>query len=224
MKNIELKHVNKIYGHGLNQVQALYDINFTASAGELTLILGQSGSGKSTLLTIAGGLQQPTSGELVVDGLSTEKMTSRELDSLRLNKIGFVLQSYRLLPYLTVADQFKLVDRAHPNKTLSDDQLQQMLDELGVSQLLAHYPDQLSGGQNQRVSIARALYPDPPIVLADEPTSALDSQRVLSVGAAFQHLAHERNKNVIIVTHDLRLKKFADRIFEINDGKIRQTR
>lgn len=223
MKNIELKNVNKVYGHGLNQVQALHDINFAAGAGEVTLILGQSGSGKSTFLTIAGGLQQPSSGQVIIDGVTTENMTSRQLDNLRLNKIGFVLQSYRLLPYLTVADQFRLVDRAHPDKTLSADQLQKMLSDLGVSQLLHHYPDQLSGGQNQRVSIARALYPDPPIVLADEPTSALDSQRVLSVGAAFQALAHERNKNVIIVTHDLRLKEFADRIFEINDGKIRQT-
>lgn len=224
MKNIELRNVNKIYGHGLNQVQALHDINFAASAGELTLILGQSGSGKSTFLTIAGGLQQPSSGQVKIDNMSIENMTSRELDRLRLNKIGFVLQSYQLLPYLTVAEQFQLVDRANPEKKLNQDQLDELLNDLGVKQLLKHYPDQLSGGQNQRVAIARALYPDPPIVLADEPTSALDSSRVLSVGAEFQRLAHDRQKTVIIVTHDLRLKEFADRIFEINDGKIRQTK
>lgn len=224
MKNIELSHVNKIYGHGLNRVQALYDINFSAQAGELTLILGQSGSGKSTFLTIAGGLQQPTDGKVIIDDLSIENMNARQLDRLRLNKIGFVLQSYRLLPYLTVAQQFQLVDLAKPEKTLDKKQLDELLDHLGIRNLLHHYPDQLSGGQNQRVSIARALYPDPPIVLADEPTSALDSSRVLSVGKEFSRLAHEQGKNVIIVTHDLRLRKFADRIFEINDGKIKQTK
>lgn len=224
MKNIELSHVNKIYGHGLNRVQALYDINFSAQAGELTLILGQSGSGKSTFLTIAGGLQQSTDGKVIIDDLSIENMNARQLDRLRLNKIGFVLQSYRLLPYLTVAQQFQLVDLAKPEKTLDKKQLDELLDHLGIRNLLHHYPDQLSGGQNQRVSIARALYPDPPIVLADEPTSALDSSRVLSVGKEFSRLAHEQGKNVIIVTHDLRLRKFADRIFEINDGKIKQTK
>ena len=224
MPTIELKNVNKIFGTGIGKVQALTNINFEARTGELTLILGPSGSGKSTFLTIAGGLRQPSSGDVIIDGQNISAMKPRQLDQLRLNKIGFVLQSYNLLPYLTVAEQFRLVDHVHPQNNLNNQELEQLLKELDIDHLKEQYPDQLSGGQNQRVAIARALYTNPPIVLADEPTAALDSERGAAVGREFQKLAHRREKTIIVVTHDLRLREYADRIFEINDGKIEQTK
>lgn len=224
MPTIELKNVNKTFGTGIGKVQALTNINFEARTGELTLILGPSGSGKSTFLTIAGGLRQPNSGDVIIDGQNISAMKPRQLDRLRLNKIGFVLQSYNLLPYLTVAEQFRLVDHVHPQNNLNSQELEQLLKELDIDHLKEQYPDQLSGGQNQRIAIARALYTNPPIVLADEPTAALDSERGAAVGREFQKLAHRREKTIIVVTHDLRLRKYADRIFEINDGKIEQTK
>lgn len=224
MATIELKNVDRTFGTGIGKVQALTDINFKAEPGELTLILGPSGSGKSTFLTIAGGLRQPSAGQVLIDGQDIQGMTNRQLERLRLNKIGFVLQSYNLLPYLTVAEQFQLVDRVRPQGNLSRDALDQLLQELDIYQLKNQYPDQLSGGQNQRVAIARALYTNPPIVLADEPTAALDSQRGAAVGSEFKRLAKEKQKTVLVVTHDLRLREYADRIFEINDGKIKQTK
>jgi putative ABC transport system ATP-binding protein len=224
MPTIELKNVNKTFGTGIGKVQALTNINFEARTGELTLILGPSGSGKSTFLTIAGGLRQPSSGDVIIDGQNISAMKPRQLDQLRLNKIGFVLQSYNLLPYLTVAEQFRLVDHVHPQNNLNNQELEQLLKELDIDHLKEQYPDQLSGGQNQRVAIARALYTNPPIVLADEPTAALDSERGAAVGREFQKLAHRREKTIIVVTHDLRLREYADRIFEINDGKIEQTK
>lgn len=224
MPTIELKNVNKTFGTGIGKVQALTNINFEARTGELTLILGPSGSGKSTFLTIAGGLRQPSSGDVIIDGQNISAMKPRQLDRLRLNKIGFVLQSYNLLPYLTGAEQFRLVDHVHPQNNLNNQELEQLLKELDIDHLKEQYPDQLSGGQNQRIAIARALYTNPPIVLADEPTAALDSERGAAVGREFQKLAHRREKTIIVVTHDLRLRKYADRIFEINDGKIEQTK
>ena len=224
MPTIELKNVNKTFGTGIGKVQALTNINFEARTGELTLILGPSGSGKSKFLTIAGGFRQPSSGDVIIDGQNISAMKPRQLDQLRLNKIGFVLQSYNLLPYLTVAEQFRLVDHVHPQNNLNNQELEQLLKELDIDHLKEQYPDQLSGGQNQRVAIARALYTNPPIVLADEPTAALDSERGAAVGSEFQKLAHRREKTIIVVTHDLRLREYADRIFEINDGKIEQTK
>ncbi len=139
---------------------------------------------------------------------------------MRLDAIGFVLQQYHLLPFLTVADQFKLVDRVHPKGNLSREVLTELLTQLGIENLLSKYPAELSGGQQQRVAIARALYPDPAIILADEPTAALDSPRVKEVGALLADLAHSRQKAVIVVTHDVRLTPFADQVFEMTDGRL----
>lgn len=224
MSTIELQHVNKVFGSGIGRVQALFDINFKADPGELTLILGPSGSGKSTFLTIAGGLRQPTTGKVLIDNQDISKLNSRELDRMRLNKIGFILQSYNLLPYLTVEQQFQLVDRVRPSGNLNAQQLDELLEELEIKELKHQYPGNLSGGQNQRVAIARALYTNPPIVMADEPTAALDSDRGAAVGRELKRLADSRQKTVIVVTHDLRLKRYADRIFEIKDGTISHTK
>ncbi len=219
MTAIELKNINKDYGTGISKVQVLSDVSFKAHSGELSLILGPSGSGKSTFLTIAGGLQRPASGQVLIDGQDISQFSEKQRDEIRLNQIGFVLQSYNLLSYLSVADQFALVDRVHRGN-LSSDRLEKLLQELGIDQLVNKYPDELSGGQNQRVAIARALYTDPAIILADEPTAALDSERVKVVGRLMKEMAKRYDKAVVVVTHDLRLKDSADRIYQIMDGKM----
>lgn len=222
MSVIELKNINKDFGKGISKVQVLRNVNFQADRGELSLILGPSGSGKSTFLTIAGGLQTPTSGMVTVEGQQLEQMTAKERDELRLNKIGFVLQSYNLLPYLNVGDQFALVRKIKKNGNMTEEELRVLLKELGIETLLKHYPDEMSGGQNQRVAIARALYPNPEIVLADEPTAALDSSRVEVVGELLKQMAVQHNKAIVVVTHDLRLRNYADHIYQIMDGKLSQ--
>lgn len=219
MTAIELKNINKDYGTGISKVQVLSDVSFKAHSGKLSLVLGPSGSGKSTFLTIAGGLQRPTSGQVLIDGQDISRFSEKQRDEIRLNQIGFVLQSYNLLSYLSVADQFALVDRVHKGN-LSPDRLEKLLQELGIDQLVNKFPDELSGGQNQRVAIARALYTDPAIILADEPTAALDSERVKVVGRLMKEMAKQYDKAVVVVTHDLRLKDFADRIYQIMDGKM----
>ena len=149
------------------------------------------------------------------------QLTAKQRDQLRLTKIGFILQSYNLLPYLRVREQFELVDRVKKEGNLPAAELAQLKEELGIAELDAKYPAELSGGQNQRVAIARALYANPPIVLADEPTAALDHHRVEVVGQLFLDLAKQHHKAVVVVTHDQRLEKFADRIYRIEDGVMK---
>lgn len=220
MSAIKLSNINKFFGTGLSRVEVLKNVDFTAELGELSLILGPSGSGKSTLLTIMGGLQTPDSGTVMIDQQNLADLTPKQRDHLRLNKIGFVLQSYNLLPYLKVRDQFKLVDRVKRQDNISAAELDRLLEELGIDRLLDQYPGELSGGQNQRVAIARALYTNPQIILADEPTAALDSNRVKVVGQLFKQMARQHHKAVIVVTHDLRLREFADHTYQLMDGQL----
>ena len=222
MAVIELKNISKEFGTGISRVQVLDGVNFQANRGELSLILGPSGSGKSTFLTIAGGLQTPTAGTVVVEGEQLEQLSAKERDQLRLNKIGFVLQSYNLLPYLTVKEQFALVRKIKRDGNMTEEELKILLADLGIDQLVNHYPDEMSGGQNQRVAIARALYPNPEIILADEPTAALDSNRVQVVGKLLKRMARQHNKAIVVVTHDLRLRDYADHIYQLMDGKLTQ--
>lgn len=220
MTAIELKNVSKHFGKGVSHVEVLRSINFSANLGELILVLGPSGSGKSTFLTIAGGLQTPDSGEVKVDGQNLRTLSSRERDQLRLDKIGFILQAYNLLPYLNVRDQFNLVQRVKKTNNLSNEELTALLKDLGIDNLRDKFPGELSGGQNQRVAIARALYTNPEIILADEPTAALDSNRVKVVGQLLNEMAKKHHKAVIVVTHDLRLREFADHVYQIADGRL----
>ncbi|MDF7639746.1 ABC transporter ATP-binding protein [Lactobacillus sp. ESL0791] len=220
MAVIELKNVQKIYGKGSAQVAALKDVNFTANKGEVVLIMGPSGAGKSTFLTIAGSLQKPTSGEVLVNGQDISSLSSKESNNLRLNKIGFVLQAYNLVPFLTVQEQFELVDKVKKQNNISQTDFQALLKQLGIADLVKKYPGELSGGQQQRVAIARALYANPEILLADEPTASLDSKNVDEVGQLFSFLAKDRNKAVLLVTHDKRLEKYADHIYEMMDGRM----
>ncbi|MDF3333557.1 ABC transporter ATP-binding protein [Lacticaseibacillus rhamnosus] len=222
MPAIELKNIIKNFKTPTSDVEVLKNVNFSADAGSLSLVLGPSGSGKSTFLTIAGGIQTPTDGIVTTAGKNLEQLSGKARDALRLDKIGFVLQSYNLVPYLTVGEQFKLVDKIKPKGNLGQAALSELLDDLGIANLVNQYPASLSGGQTQRVAIARALYPDPAIVLADEPTAALDSPRVAVVGQLLADLAHKHNKAIVVVTHDVRLEKFADRKFTLLDGKLRE--
>ena len=218
MAVIELKDVNKVYGKGEAKVAALKDINFQANKGEVVIIMGPSGAGKSTFLTIAGSLQKPTSGEILINGRDISNFSAKQSGELRLNKIGFVLQAYNLVPFLTVKEQFTLIDKVKKQYNLSQDKLQGLLKQLGIEKLVNKYPNELSGGQQQRVAIATALYANPDILLADEPTASLDTQNVEEVGQLFKDLAKKRDKAVILVTHDPRLEKYADHIYEMMDG------
>ncbi|WP_294756015.1 ABC transporter ATP-binding protein [uncultured Lactobacillus sp.] len=222
MAIIELKNVQKIYGTGAAQVVALKNVNFKANLGEVVLIMGPSGAGKSTFLTIAGSLQKPTAGKVIVGGQDIAHISTRESDRLRLTQLGFVLQAYNLVPFLKIKEQFELVNKIKKEGNISAAKLQELLKQLGINSLINKYPNELSGGQQQRAAIARALYANPQILLADEPTASLDSENVAEVGQLFKKLAKDYHKAVLLVTHDPRLEQYADHIYEMMDGKIRQ--
>lgn len=219
MSNLIFDSVTKIFGEGSSKYVALENINFEAESGQLILVVGPSGSGKTTFLTIAGGLQTPTNGDVKINGSTINSLSKKQQTKLRLEKIGFVLQSYNLVPFLTVEEQFKLVDKLK-KQNLTEQRMHELLSDLGLLELLKKYPNQLSGGQKQRVAIARALYTDPDYILADEPTAALDTDRSMKVIELLRDLAHKRNKIIIVVTHDLRLKDMADKVYQIIDGKM----
>lgn len=222
MAIIELKNVQKVYGTGDAQVVALKSINFKANLGEVVLIMGPSGAGKSTFLTIAGSLQKPTEGKVIVGGQDIARISAKESDRLRLTQLGFILQAYNLVPFLKIKEQFELVNKVKKEGNISTAKLQELLKQLGISSLINKYPNELSGGQQQRAAIARALYANPQILLADEPTASLDSENVAEVGQLFKKLAKDYHKAVLLVTHDPRLEQYADHIYEMMDGKIKQ--
>lgn len=219
MSNLIFDSVTKIFGEGGSKYVALENINFEAESGQLILVVGPSGSGKTTFLTIAGGLQTPTNGDVKINDSTINSLSKKQQTKLRLEKIGFVLQSYNLVPFLTVEEQFKFVDKLK-KQNLTEQKLHELLSDLGLLELLKKYPNQLSGGQKQRVAIARALYTEPDYILADEPTAALDTDRSMKVIELLRDLAHKRNKIIIVVTHDLRLKDMADKVYQIIDGKM----
>lgn len=218
---IELTRVSKVFQTRDSRVEALRDVDFAAERGQLIAVVGPSGSGKSTFLQVMGGLQSPTSGAIALDGEPYQDLSVRQREQLRLNTIGFVLQTYSLVPYLTVAEQFELVRRVKRTPNLADDAFAGVLERLGIEQLIGKYPEALSGGQRQRVAIARALYADPKIVLADEPTAALDTDRAFEVMKIFRDLTHATGKTIVVVTHDTRLERYVDALYSITDGTIR---
>lgn len=222
MAAISLKDVSKVYGKGIAKVTALKDINFTADKGEVVLIVGPSGAGKSTFLTIAGALQKPTTGTVMIEDEDISNISAKAANKLRLDKIGFVLQAYNLVPYLTVKEQFVLVDKVKKKNNMSHQDLDDLLKQLGIGMLVDKYSNEISGGQKQRVAIARALYANPAIILADEPTASLDSEKVEEVGQLFKDLAQKQNKALIIVTHDMRLDKYANKTYQMIDGQLHE--
>lgn len=219
MARLEFENVSKKYGTGTSEFLALDNVNFSADSRQLILVVGPSGSGKTTFLTIAGGLQSPTAGTVKINDEIIGELSKKEQSDLRLNTVGFILQSYNLVPYLTVNEQFELVDKVK-EQHLSHEEFRTVLKTLAIEDLGAKYPNELSGGQRQRVAIARALYADPEYILADEPTASLDTARSKEVMSLLRELAHKNDKTIIVVTHDLRLKEEVDKVYQIIDGKM----
>ncbi|WP_394548185.1 ABC transporter ATP-binding protein [Priestia aryabhattai] len=220
-EKLVLESVSKSFGDGANAVDVLNDLSLRVKAGELVAIVGPSGSGKSTFLSIAGALLSPSRGRVMIDGDEINNMSSAQMNSIRLKKIGFIFQSANLIPYLTVRDQLLLVTELEGNrnkgaKKRADD----LLEKLGLAHRKHHYPESLSGGERQRVAIARAWMNNPEIIFADEPTASLDSERGRAV---VQMLADEvklRGKAAVMVTHDQRMLDLCDRVVWMEDGKL----
>lgn len=219
---LEMERVTKRFGSGQAAVVAVDEVDLRVSAGEIVLIMGPSGSGKTTLLTMAGGLLRPTSGEILVDGLPITRLSDKELSRMRREKIGFIFQSFNLLPALTALENV-LVALNLAGKMGRDavDRAGQLLKDFGMEGRARFRPEQLSGGERQRVSVARALANDPSLVLADEPTANLDARRGHEVMELLRAIAKRRGKTVVIVSHDQRIRDIADRVLWLEDGRFR---
>lgn len=219
MNILEVENLSKIYGKGDTLVKAVDDVSFTVEQGEFVAIIGPSGSGKSTLLHIIGGVDTPTTGNVIIDGTDITKLKESPLSIFRRRQIGLVYQFYNLIPILTVEENLTLpllLDGRKPNK----EQIDYLVSNLGLGDRLKHLPNQLSGGQQQRVSIGRALANNPALLLADEPTGNLDSENSKEIVALLRKFNREHNQTVIMITHDERIAQSADRIIAIEDGKI----
>ncbi|WP_428910246.1 ABC transporter ATP-binding protein [Niallia sp. Krafla_26] len=219
MAVLELHGVKKSYGSGHKKVDALKETHFLADRGELIAIIGPSGSGKSTFLSIVGGLLSPTSGDVMINGNNLTVSNEKERSKIRLKEIGFVLQASNLVPFLSVSNQLKLLDKVK-NGNLSKAERDQLYEDLDIAGLLKKYPSDLSGGQRQRVAIAKALYSNPSIILADEPTASLDSDRAYEVMSLFKKITKQKKTTTIVVTHDIRLIDYCDRVFNMTDGVL----
>ena len=218
MTILETKDLRKFYGSGDTQVKALDGVDLSVENGEFVAIVGTSGSGKSTLLHMLGGLDRPTSGAVLVDGKDIFSLKDEELTIFRRRKIGFVFQSYNLVPVLSVYENIVLPIQLDGGK-VDPSYVNQVIEALGLEQKLQNLPSQLSGGQQQRVAIARALATKPAIILADEPTGNLDTKAGARVFEIIRQL-HEEGNTVVLITHDEGLAKKAGRVVRITDGKI----
>lgn len=219
MKILEVKNLCKTYGKGDTMVKALDNVSFSVEKGEFIAIVGPSGSGKSTLLHILGGVDVPTSGNVIIDKTDISQLNETALAIFRRRQIGLVYQFYNLIPILTVEENLTLpllLDGKKPDaKTVGN-----LVNQLGLEQRLQHLPNQLSGGQQQRVSIGRALINNPALLLADEPTGNLDSENSREIISLLRCFNKQSNQTVIIITHDERIALSADRVIAIEDGKI----
>nr|WP_304216696.1 ABC transporter ATP-binding protein [Fredinandcohnia onubensis] len=219
MTVLELNQVTKSFGSGRTKVDALKETNFSAKRGELIAIIGPSGSGKSTFLTIVGGLLSPTSGDVIINGQNITTLNEKARSVIRLNEIGFVLQASNLIPFLSVANQMKLLDKVKKGN-MTGSESTQLYEQLGIRDLLNKYPSDLSGGERQRVAIAKALYSNPSIILADEPTASLDSDRAYEVMELLKKVTKQKNTTTIVVTHDTRLISYCDKVYRMTDGVL----
>jgi putative ABC transport system ATP-binding protein len=220
MSFLELRAISKRYGSGAGEVHALSDVDLDVERGSLVAVMGPSGSGKSTLLTIAGSLEEPTSGEVVIDGTSLSALSRNDKARLRRRRVGYVFQDFNLLAGLTAAENVALpleldgvsARKAHVAGTAA-------LEELGLSDRASHFPDELSGGERQRVAIARAVVGQRSLLLADEPSGALDSVNGEAVMRMILTACH-RGVAAVVVTHDAQLASWADRVVFIRDGRV----
>lgn len=219
MTLIEVKNLNKIYGSGEAEVKALKNINLNIEQGEFVAIVGQSGSGKSTLLHLIGGVDIPSSGEVIIDGKNIYKLKEKELSILRRRKLGFIFQFFNLIPVLTVQENIEMPVLLDGGK-MDKEYKAELLKILGLEERKKHHPAQLSGGQQQRVSIGRALANKPSLILADEPTGNLDSKNSKEILELLKYSAKKYHQTLILITHDLAIAKEADRVITIADGEI----
>ena len=217
---LEAKNLTKVYGSGEGTVHALRGVSVGIERGSFTAIIGKSGCGKSTLLQALGGLDAPTSGQVLLEGQSLYDLPDDELAWLRRTKLGFVFQAFNLLPEYTIRDNI-LLPLMLDKKAVDEAYLKFLTERLGLADLLHRQPGQLSGGQQQRAAIARALIVHPAVVLADEPTGNLDRKNSEEVFSLIRAVAAEQHQTVVHVTHDPDLAQAADRILEMEDGEIR---
>ena len=221
MKVLELRNVNKIYDSAEVKVHAVNDVTMDFSEAEFVAIVGPSGSGKTTLLNMIGGLDMPTSGEIIIGGTNLSKLKSSQLIDFRLRNIGFVFQSYNLIPVLTASENVEFIMRLQnwPEKE-RDERTIELLRAVGLGDRINSRPAKLSGGQQQRVAVARALASKPKFILADEPTANLDSKAATTLLEIMEKLNHEEKITFIFSTHDPRVVKMAHRVITLEDGKV----
>ena len=224
MNVLEFINVTKSYQDGNKEIEALKETNFKIEEGQFIAIIGPSGSGKSTFLTLAGGLQTPSKGQIIINGKDYTNLSEKERSKLRFNDIGFVLQASNLVPFLTVKQQLELVDRINKQKRQKLQDQKSLFKELGIDHLENKLPKDLSGGERQRLAIARALYNNPAIILADEPTASLDSDRAFEVVDLLSKECKEKNKSIIMVTHDNRMIEKCDHVYRMKDGILTKER
>ena len=224
MNVLEFKNVTKSYQDGNKEIEALKETNFKIEEGQFIAIIGPSGSGKSTFLTLAGGLQTPSKGQIIINGKGYTNLSEKERAKLRFDDIGFVLQASNLVPFLTAKQQLELVDRINKQKRQTLQDQKSLFKELGIEHLENKLPKDLSGGERQRLAIARALYNDPAIILADEPTASLDSDRAFEVVELLSKECREKNKSIIMVTHDNRMIEKCDHVYRMKDGILTKER
>lgn len=217
MSIIEFQNVSRVYTTGDHELKALDDVSLNIEQGKFVVILGPSGAGKSTLLNLLGGLDTPTNGKIIVDGNDIANLNSDQLAEYRASKVGFIFQFYNLIPTLTVLENISLVNE------ISKDHLdaKQILDGVGLLDHANNFPSELSGGEQQRVSIARALAKNPKIVLCDEPTGALDSKTGVMILKLLKDMCDKSQKTIIVVTHNQNIAKIADVIVRVKNGKIK---
>ncbi len=221
MEIIKFENVYKTFKKNDEEIKALKETSFTLYAGEMVAIIGPSGSGKSTLLTMMGGLQRPTGGKIIFNGKDLGNMKEKDRNKLRFDEIGFILQASNLVPYLTIKDQFHLVDKFAKRKT-DEKKVDEILNKMGISNRKNSYPGELSGGERQRAAISRALYTSPFLLLADEPTASLDSKKTKDVIELLSSQTKDSKRTTVIVTHDNRLLEYCDRVFKIVDGQLEE--
>lgn len=216
MAIVEFKDVSRVYTSGDHELKALDGVNMTLDEGKFIVILGPSGAGKSTLLNLLGGLDSPTSGKIIVEGKDISTLSGDELAEYRAAKVGFVFQFYNLVPTLTVHENVALVKEIAPESLSAT----KMIEEVGLIDHLKNFPSELSGGEQQRVSIARALAKNPKILLCDEPTGALDSETGVLVLKLLLKMARDYGKTIVIVTHNQNIAKMADVVMRVKNGRI----
>ena len=216
MAIVRFEKVSRIYKSGDHEQKALDRVDMELQEGKFIVILGPSGAGKSTLLNMLGGLDSPTSGKIIVEGKDISTLSRDELAEYRASKVGFVFQFYNLVPTLTVHENVTLVKEIAPDPLSAT----KMIEEVGLADHLRNFPSELSGGEQQRVSIARALAKNPKILLCDEPTGALDSQTGVLVLKLLLKMAREYGKTIVIVTHNQNIAKMADEVIKVKNGRI----